>query len=163
VRKLVLGAAVCAACSQAVQDDAAGWDDPAAPALSPFTLVINEVAAAGDPEDWFEVVNTTREPLALDGYDFGEEVFGTGARAPFTPGLVLEPGERHVQVVTDEAEGFQLGADEELGVRDARGGFVDGVDWGEGDSPEGGSFARVPDVDGDFQPTDRPTPGLPNG
>jgi hypothetical protein len=125
-------------------------------------LVVNEVTPEGDPEDWFEIVNAGDEVLVLSDYSYAEEVFGAGLSAPFPEGVDLAPGERHVQLVIEEEAGFRLGSDEELGIRDSDGGFVDGIDWAEGEAPEGWSYARVPDVEGAFRPSHHPSPGAPN-
>ena len=58
--------------------------------------------------------------------------------------------------------GFSLGGDEELGIWTAEGSLVDSVDWADGQAGEGLSFARVPDITGDFQTVGSPTPGAPN-
>ena len=40
--------------------------------------------------------------------------------------------------------------------------LVAGIDWEEGQADEGTNCARVPDITGDFQTVDTPTPGAPN-
>ena len=75
----------------------------------------------------------------------------------------MAPGE-HLQVELDKDSwpGFALGSDEELGVWTAGGALVDSVDWDDGQSGEGMSYARVPDGTGDFRTVDNPTPGAAN-
>ena len=63
---------------------------------------------------------------------------------------------------SDNWAGFKLGGDEELGVWTLEGVLVDSVDWDEGDSGEGESYARVPDGTGKFQTVGDPTPGAAN-
>ena len=73
---------------------------------------------------------------------------------------------------TDNWAGFKLGGGEELGIwrlagSEAEGWSADGtlvamVDWDEGDSGEGQSYARIPDGSGEFQTVGNPTPGTAN-
>jgi hypothetical protein len=125
-------------------------------------LVINEVAAAGAPRDWFEVVNATAAPLELSDFIFVDVIDDFMKARPLTAGL-LAPGARHVEDVSDKLNGFGLGGDEELWVyRAADQVLSDGVDWVEGASPVGGSFARIPDASGPFMTVSPDTRGAPN-
>ncbi len=126
-------------------------------------LVINEVAAKGDPLDWFELYNASDSHLALANFTVADDLDDPGKRVAFPTGLVLAPGE-YLQVEVDGEgwPGFALGSDEELGVWTAAGMLVDRVDWEEGESGEGMSYARVPDITGDFRTVDNPTPGAAN-
>ena len=54
------------------------------------------------------------------------------------------------------------GRGEELGVWTADGRLVDRIDWEEGESDPGTSYARIPDRTGDFLSVETPTPGAPN-
>jgi hypothetical protein len=112
----------------------------------PTGLVVTEIAAAGAPDDWVEVMNTSDEPLDLDDFvvvDARDDL----DRARPLGAVTLAPGERHVRVLTDATVGFRLAGDEELWVyRAGDGALVDGVDWRQGASPPGGSFAREGDV-----------------
>ncbi len=63
---------------------------------------------------------------------------------------------------SDGWPGFALGRDEELGIWTTEGHPVAQVDWQRGDSDDGMSYARVPDVTGPFQAVTAPTPGAPN-
>jgi len=123
-------------------------------------LVINEVAAAGAPDDWFEVVNTSAVPIDLSDFVYTDT--GDRDRARAFPGFVLQPGERHVQYVSDPVDGFQLAGDEALWLYRADGATVDTVDWSEGDSPRGGSYARLPDATGAFARVSHDSQGEPN-
>ena len=67
-----------------------------------------------------------------------------------------------VEVDNDNWAGPKLGSDEELGVWTSGSALVDGVDWNEGDSGKGESFARVPDGSGKFQTVGSPTLGTAN-
>ena len=123
-------------------------------------LVINEVAAKGDPLDWFELYNASDSHLALANFTVADDLDDPGKRVAFPAGLVIAPGEYlQVEVDKDAWPGFALGSDEELGVWTADGVLVDKVDWDEGQSGEGMSYARVPDVTGDFRGVANPTPG----
>jgi hypothetical protein len=134
-------------------------ETPPAPAGA---LVISEVAAAGVPADWIEVVNVSAEPLELVDYVFVDERDNLDKARPFAD-VVLAPGDRHVQTIDDASCGFRLAGDEEVWIyRASDGRLIDGVDWHQGASPPGGSVARSRDT-GDFVTVTRPTRGAANG
>lgn len=125
-------------------------------------LAVNEVAAAGDPTDWFELVNVSGAPVDLTGFMFIDEADDPSMAVPL-PASILSPGARHVQEVTDGVTGFALGGDDALWLyRVGTTTACDGVDWGAGQSPSGGSFSRVPDGTGPFRTTTPDTRGVPN-
>ena len=126
-------------------------------------LVINELAAKGDPLDWFELHNPSPDPIALDGFEVADSLTDAGERVAFPAGTTIQPG-AYVQFTVDKDgwPGFALGGDEELGIWLLDGTHVDIVDWDEGHSPDGQSYARVPDATGDFQTVNNPTPGAAN-
>lgn len=111
-------------------------------------LVLTEVAAAGEPYDWIEVLNVSGHPLDLVDYVY-VDLRGDLERArPFSD-VTLAPGERHLQPISDLRSGFALGPDEEVWIyRAADGALVDGADWDEGAAPAGGSLARLGDTGG---------------
>ena len=141
--------------------DAQGAD----PSDSPLDvgLVINEVAAKGDPLDWFELHNASRVPIALDGFEMADDLTDVGKRTPFPAGTVIQPG-AYMQFSLDKDgwPGFALGSDEEVGLWLLDGTLVASVDWDDGQSGAGQSYARVPDVTGPFETVDTPTPGAAN-
>lgn len=145
--------------SDAADHDAPAGDGSAAPLR---LLVINEVAASESP-DWFEVVNATTADLELSDFVFVDAKDDL-AKAVAFPQMTLGPGAYFAQDVDGTVVPFKLGSDEELWVyRNADGALSDGVDWNEGDSPAGGSYARKPDVFGPFQMSTTQTKGAPNG
>ena len=126
-------------------------------------LVINEVAAKGDPFDWFELYNASVSHIALANFVVADDLEDAGKRVSFPSDLILPPGGYlQFEVDKDGWPGFGLGSDEELGVWAADGVLADSVDWDEGDSGEGESYARIPDATGDFQTVGNPTPGAAN-
>ena len=123
-------------------------------------LVINEVAANGDPMDWFELYNSSTEPIALSDFVLADDLTDDSRRVAFPADAVLLPGQYlQFRVDKDGWPGFALGSDEELGIWLADGTLVASVDWDDGQSGEGQSYARVPDVTGEFRTVDVPTPG----
>lgn len=159
-------AALAAACSAStatpdaslVPLDAAAVDAPG----GPCPLAVNEVAAAGNPGDWFELVNVSAGPVDLSGFRFIDEAMDP-TMAFALPPTVLAPGARHVQEVSDALNGFGLGAGDALWLyRTGTTAPCDGVDWASGDSPDGGSWARVPDGTGPWRTTTPDTRGVPN-
>ncbi|WP_420640024.1 CotH kinase family protein [Candidatus Poriferisocius sp.] len=147
-------------------DDPAAGQEPGAGQGSSSAqpdLVINEVAAKGDPLDWFELHNAGPEPILLDDYVVADSLTDVGKRVAFPAGTTIEPGAyRQFSMDKDGWPGFALGSDEQLGIWLADGTPVDWVDWDDGQSPGDQSYARVPDVTGDFRTVDTPTPGRPN-
>lgn len=158
---------VLAACSNAA--DPGAVDAPpsvgdsatvdAAPPLD--TLRVNEVVASGAP-DWIEVVNASSDALELSDYCYIDKLGDVAACKPF-PAMVLSPGARFVQDIDDTTSGFKLAADEEVWIyRLADHRLSDGVDWADGDSPAGQSYARIPDTTGAFERTNQVTRDAPN-
>ena len=126
-------------------------------------LVINEVAAQGEPLDWFELYNASDSYLALANFVVADDLSDASKRVAFPADLVIPPGEhRQVQLDKDGWPGFALGKDEELGVWTADGILAAKVDWAEGQADAGTSYSRVPDVTGDFLTVSSVTPGAPN-
>ena len=138
-------------------------DGEADPSASGLGLAINEVAAKGDPLDWFELYNSTDQHISLANFLVSDDLADVYKRVAFPTNLLIAPGEYlQVEVDTDNWAGFKLGGDEELGIWTSEGVLVDSVDWDEGDSGEGESYARVPDGSGAFQTVGNPTPGAAN-
>ena len=127
-------------------------------------LAINEIAAKGDPLDWFELHNYSDSRIALADFVFADDLANAAKRVPFPPEAVIEAGGYlRIELDKDAWPGFALGSDEELGVWTADGALADSVDWEDGDSGEGESYARVPDGTGAFITVSEPTPGAGNG
>ena len=126
-------------------------------------LIVNEVAAQGDPLDWFELYNASDEPMDLADFLMADDLTDAGKRTPFPEGTIIEAGAYlQVELDRDGWPGFALGRDEELGIWTAGGLLVAAVDWERGEADEGTSWARIPDVTGEFQTVGNPTPGAPN-
>ena len=126
------------------------------------SLIINEVAARGEPRDWFEIYNASGVPLALGDFTLADDLTDRSRRFPFLPGRI-EPGAYlRVELDSDRWPGFALGRDEELGIWTWYGRPVAQVDWQAGDAGRGMSYARVPDLTGPFRTVAEPTPGAPN-
>ena len=126
-------------------------------------LVINEVAAKGDPLDWFELYNASGEKIALADFVVADDLKDVAKRIAFPAGLVIpQGGYLQIELDKDGWPGFALGGDEELGIWTAGGALVARVDWDEGQAGEGMSFARVPDATGEFQTVGNLTPGAAN-
>lgn len=128
----------------------------------PGDLVLNEVAAAGDPEDWIEVYHQGQAPLDLSGWTLSDDPEAAPDKGTFPEGMILQPGQYVVISLTDEWPGFKLGKDEQIALFTPDGQEIQSADWEDGDSPEGGSWARIPDLTGDFRRVDEATPGAEN-
>jgi hypothetical protein len=122
---------------------------------------VTEVAAAGAPEDWVEVLNISDEQVDLDHFVVVDERDALERARPLGA-VVLAPGERYVRVLSDATVGFRLAGDEELWIyRESDGALIDGLDWSQGESPPGGSLARRGDV-GPFVTVASDSRGRPN-
>ncbi|HVV85445.1 MAG TPA: lamin tail domain-containing protein [Kofleriaceae bacterium] len=162
VASLDLALAACSEVDSGV--DAPPPLDGASPdsAFEHCPLAVNEVAAAGDPEDWIELLNIGDASIDLAGFMFSDEADDPAHAAPL-PASMLAPGDRHVEEVTDGDEGFQLGAADAVWLyRVGTTVHCDGVVWRSGDSPAGGSYSRIPDGVGPWQTTTPDTRGVPN-
>ena len=103
------------------------------------------------------------EPIDLANFVMADDLTDESKRTPFPDGTVIEAGEfLQIELDKDGWPGFALGRDEELGIWTADGTLVAQVDWEKGQADEGTSWARLPDITGDFQTVDTPTPGAPN-
>lgn len=123
-------------------------------------LRINEVAAAGTPEDWVELTNIGDAPLLLDGLFLTDDPTILD-KAPMPTGMIW-PGAFIQLEISDATTGFKLGSDEEFHVVAPSGTVIDSIDWDEGASPAGGSYGRIPDGTGDFVTLPTASPGAPN-
>lgn len=164
IRPCLLVLAVAACSESSSSPDAALLPVDAAPIDSegPCPIAVNEVAPAGQPADWFEVINRSINPVDLSQFAFIDEADDPAAAVPL-PATILAPGARHVQEVSDADNGFGLGAGDALWlyVR-ASGVRCDGADWDSGDAPSGSSWARIPDGVGPFMTTTPDTRGVAN-
>ncbi len=125
-------------------------------------VVINEVIAAGDPTDQVELYNTSDASVDLSGWQVTDTPGDAATFAALPEGTTLPAKGYLLLEVSDDTLGFKLGGDEAFALYAPDGTLIDVADWDEGDSPAGGSWARLPDGAGDFQTTDAPTPGAPN-
>jgi hypothetical protein len=126
-------------------------------------LIINELAAKGDPLDWLELYNDTPREIRLAEFVIADDLNDESKRVAFPDDMVVQPGE-YLQIVLDKKAwpGFALGSDEELGIWTRDGVLVDQVDWEDGQSPELHSLARIPDLTGPFETVEGATPQAPN-
>lgn len=125
-------------------------------------LVINEISAAGDPNDWFELYNGGKTTIDLSKYSVADDLTDKAARVLFPAGTQIKPGEYKMFELTTKWPNFKLKSDEELGLFDAQGNTVDHVDWKKDDSPSGQSYGRSPNGTGPFKTQTKPTPGKAN-
>jgi hypothetical protein len=125
-------------------------------------LRINEVAAQGDPADWVELFNVGAQAIELSEFALAEVNNDPSLASPLPLGP-LAPGGYVVIEVSDATLGFKLGSDEEVWLYQlSDGALIDGTDWADGDSPAGGSWARMPDGTGAFSTATVATRGQPN-
>jgi hypothetical protein len=144
------------ACTSTTGDGDGDGDGDGAP-----SLVLNEVAARGDPSDWVEVKNAGDAEISLVGVVLAKEVPAT-TTVPVGEGLsdALAAG-AYKLVYLDDTAAFRLGAEETLHLVDGDD-VLDSLSWVDGDSPNGGSVGRIPDGTGEAKPLGVPTPGAEN-
>lgn len=124
-------------------------------------LVINEVAAAGDPADWIEILNRGDEAVDLTGCALGDD--DPAHVWTFADGASIAAG-AHLLVLRDEPGSFTFGfgSTDSAFLYDPAGEVLDFVHWVDGASPTGWSWGRIPDGTGSFQTLAYPTPGAAN-
>ena len=124
-------------------------------------LVLNEVVAAGDPADWVELVNASDTAIDLSGCTYTDDATSPD-KATFAAGTTIEARGRLVVEISDETAGFKLGGEEEFVIFSPTGEELVSTSWLEGESPAGGSYARLPDITREFQSTGEATRGEVN-
>ena len=109
-------------------------------------LVINELVADGDPNDWVEFYNTSDVALDLANVSYSDDPENI-TRAVFADGTTLAAG----GYVSVELTEFGLSKDgEDFAVYAPNGELIDSVTYGVGDAVDGRSYGRLPDGTGDF-------------
>jgi len=124
-------------------------------------LVINEVAAKGDPHDWFELYNGSNQTIALDGLFISDDFTSEPKKAQLQ-GTISAGGYLVMMLDGVAYAGIGLGKEESLALVAENGDLIDLVSWQDGDSPDGSSWGRTSDGAADFQIWTPPTPGAPN-
>ncbi|MCP4792828.1 MAG: lamin tail domain-containing protein, partial [Actinomycetia bacterium] len=125
-------------------------------------VVINEIAASGDPHDWIELLNRGDEAVDLTGWTLTDD--DPVHRFQFADGASIGAGQYLLILGAVDQGGFDFG----IGKADAVFLYageetVSFVSWEDGQSPKGWSYGRIPDGTGDFESLAYPTPGAPNG
>ncbi len=153
---VLMGTLALAGCGDSGPDYTGGGE------VNPGDLVVNEVSAFGVGSDWFELYNAGGTEVDLTDWSFTDDIVDRSNTSPFPTGLTVPAGGyAHVQFDATYP-GFGLKGDEELGLIGPDGDVVDSANWDEGESPDGGSFARIPDGTGPFTTTSEATPGAAN-
>ena len=149
-------------CSSGGDDDDDSGDDDDDSASGQIT--INEIVASffGGP-DWIELFNGSGEDLDISNWSLWDDQ----DRDPFIipAGTIIKAGE--YLVVEHDKTGetgflFGLGAEDAVRLFDDGEGLSDSTQWLDGQAPEGKSWGRIPDGEGDFRTLQTPSPGEPN-
>lgn len=130
-------------------------------------VVINELVSSGADHDWVELANPTENDVNLGGWT-AEDGGGKGP-ITFPEGTVIPAGAYFVfdtegANTPGGSEGFGLGKNDELTIKDADGQTVDYFAY-KGHAEHDGtdtSWGRIPDMVGDFQVTGEATRGAAN-
>lgn len=148
------------------------WMAMADPAGLP-PVRINEIVARpfGGGPDWLELINLGQEETSLVGWSLLD---GSSGRRLYlgdtgcTGTTAIRPGQHLVIYQADRSSevcklpfGMSVNGDS-ITMFDHNGRVVDATEWGEGEAPEGASWARIPDGTGPFTTVWVPTPGLAN-
>ena len=135
-------------------------------------LIINEVCPARSigKEGWIEIYNKSSRTIRLNGLQvyLTNNLVTEEKVATLTEGSV-EAGGRYL-ISTDKVEfssPMLVATFEEVAIADAEGSTLNAFsvtyDYRAGTKPEdGGSYARIPDITGDWTVTGTATPGEPN-
>jgi len=109
-----------------------------------------------------ELFNTTNVELDLSSLYLTDDATAL-TKASVPSGTVLPANGFVVIDIADETVGFKIGGDEAILLVAADGTTIlDQADWAEGESPDGKSWGRIPDVTGPFKTLDTPTPAQAN-
>jgi hypothetical protein len=128
-------------------------------AAATSAVVINELPWSPFGESEFvELKNNGDSTAHLGG---GKLKDGADHELVFGDDVDLEPGARLV-LVKDTDYDFGFSRAEEATLEDKDGTVIDSISWTDGDVPEGLSYGRAPDGDGDFSVLPWATPGGPN-
>lgn len=138
-------------------------------------LRINELSAAnvancadvfGEADDWIELYNVTSSLIDLGGY----HVFNTGTPADvgvIPDGVTIPPRGYLLLWADDKQQGldhlaFKLSSGgDSVTLTAPNGEVIDEISWASADPNI--SYARIPDVVGDFERCSKPTCGASNG
>jgi len=129
----------------------------------PLAVVVNEVAATGDPADWIELYNGGSGTVDMTGWLLRDGdpthayVFGAGSTLVAGGYIVLERDDTGVAGFN-----FGLGGADAVFLYDIDQNLIDTTSWNEGESPATYSWGRIPNSSGDFQTLVNPTRGAAN-
>ncbi len=137
---------------------------PDAEVIQPvLAVVVNEVAAAGDPNDWIELYNAGTATVDMTGWLLRD---GDPAHAyVFAPGSSLAAGAYLVLERDDTGLAgfnFGLGGADSVLLYDVDSNLVNQTSWNEGESPAGRTWGRAPNGSGMFKTLVTPTRGEAN-
>jgi len=128
-----------------------------------LAVVVNEVAASGDPADWVELYNAGSGAVDMTGWLLRDSdpthsyVFGSGSSLAAGEYLVIERDDTGLAGFT-----FGLGGADAVFLYDLDQNLISSTAWNEGESPAGRSWGRIPNASGDFKTLVNPTRGARN-
>ncbi len=131
--------------------------------IQPLAVVVNEVAATGDPADWVEIYNAGTAAVDMTGWLLRDSdpthayVFASGSSLAAGAYLVLERDDTGVAGFT-----FGLGGADAVFLYDLDQNLISTTSWNEGESPAGRSWGRIPNASGDFKTLVNPSRGAIN-
>lgn len=128
-----------------------------------LAIVVNEVAAAGDPTDWIELYNAGTSAVDMTGWTLSDSdpthtyVFSPGSSLAAGDYLVLERDDTGIAGFN-----FGLGGADAVLLYDVDSRLVDQTSWNDGESPLDRSWGRFPNGSGVFKTLVTPTRGAAN-
>ncbi len=117
-------------------------------------LKINEVVAKGSDVDWVEFYYMgPLNMLDISSFWISDDPMQLKKSQIAINGQSIKIVQNDFVTIdlTDELYGFKLGASDQLILSDPNGLIIDQVSWTDGQSPENGAYARIPDGIGNFQ------------
>ncbi len=123
-------------------------------------ITINEIVAQGDNEgpNWIEFANQSDQNIDLRGWVIEDDGQNTIMFAPDT----IVPAQGYLRVIHGLDFMFSLDQNDQLTLTNALGEIVDSTQWTEALYSGRGSWARIPDMVGDFQHSNQATPNASN-
>ena len=123
-------------------------------------ITINEIVAQDSEEntDWLEFANQSDQDIDLRGWVIEDAGQNTIMFAPDT----IVPAHGYLRLVQGVDFMFDLGLDDQLSLKTPMGELVDYTEWNENQISSTSSWARVPDMIGEFQATNQITPNARN-
>ena len=110
--------------------------------------------ALDDGPDWIELANLSDQAIDIRGWVIEDD----GENSIMFASNTIVPARGYLHLVRGVDFMFGLGKNDGLSLKTSDGSVVDRTQWVEGETSSGLSWARIPDMIGDFETTNQVTP-----